>query len=270
MDIGGLLFGAAKGATSLLDDMAGAALTMESIAKTGKAPKVLMAPNGKPSKLTPQQWAEVRTPAFKKGFGDWENDPTNATKALDENGEPRVFYHGTTKSFDTFDPAKSARTDRAASRNLGFFFTDSLPDATRYAQWNGAKGSVLPVYLNTRAQEVMPWSQHEDLNMGVFNKMKESNFGFTPEDQKLWEQQETARVKGMRQNIIESGKDGINIVSPTGKRLETVVFDPKQIKSAAGNNGNFDMTDPNIYKALLALPFGGAMLGGMTAQGGRQ
>lgn len=32
----------------------------------------LKAPNGKPSKLTPRQWVQVRTEAFKKWFGDWE------------------------------------------------------------------------------------------------------------------------------------------------------------------------------------------------------
>ena len=30
------------------------------------------APNGKPSKLTEEQWLLVRTPNFKKWFGDWE------------------------------------------------------------------------------------------------------------------------------------------------------------------------------------------------------
>ncbi len=33
-----------------------------------------LAPNGKPSNLTYEQWVQVRTPAFKKWFGDWEKD----------------------------------------------------------------------------------------------------------------------------------------------------------------------------------------------------
>jgi hypothetical protein len=32
----------------------------------------LKAPNGKPSHLTERHWAQVRTPAFKHRFGDWE------------------------------------------------------------------------------------------------------------------------------------------------------------------------------------------------------
>lgn len=51
------------------------------------------APNGKKSKLTELQWVLVRTNAFKQWFGDWENDPANASKVLDENGEPLVVWH---------------------------------------------------------------------------------------------------------------------------------------------------------------------------------
>ena len=54
----------------------------------------LLAPNGKPSNLTEKQYAQVRTKAFKEWFGDWENDPKNASKVVDENGEPLVVYHG--------------------------------------------------------------------------------------------------------------------------------------------------------------------------------
>jgi hypothetical protein len=69
------------------------------IAEQGK----LLAPNGKPSKLNRYQWAQVRTDNFKNWFGDWENDPENASKAVDENGEPLVVYHGTNADFNVFD-----------------------------------------------------------------------------------------------------------------------------------------------------------------------
>jgi len=53
----------------------------------------LIAPNGKKSNLTPEQYKLVRTPQFKAWFGDWENDPQNASKVVDENGEPLVMWH---------------------------------------------------------------------------------------------------------------------------------------------------------------------------------
>jgi len=52
----------------------------------------LLAPNGKPSNLTPEQYELVRKPEFKAWFGDWENKP-NENMLTDENEEPMVWYH---------------------------------------------------------------------------------------------------------------------------------------------------------------------------------
>jgi hypothetical protein len=66
-----------------------------------------LAPNGKPSNLTHKQWHLVRTPEFKAWFGDWENDPKNASKVVDSNGEPLPVYHGTTQGgFNVFNMGK--------------------------------------------------------------------------------------------------------------------------------------------------------------------
>ena len=37
-------------------------------------PGWMKAPNGKPTNLTERQWVQVRTPAFKRWFGDWERN----------------------------------------------------------------------------------------------------------------------------------------------------------------------------------------------------
>lgn len=64
----------------------------------------MKAPNGKPTRLNERQWLQVRTPSFKAWFGDWENDPANASKVVDENGEPLVVYHGSENAgFTVFD-----------------------------------------------------------------------------------------------------------------------------------------------------------------------
>ena len=64
----------------------------------------LLAPNGKISKLTEEQWVTVRTKAFKKWFGDWTkitqnedgnwNIPDDVSKVIDfETGEPMIIFH---------------------------------------------------------------------------------------------------------------------------------------------------------------------------------
>ncbi|MCZ4053237.1 hypothetical protein NAI64_05790 [Oxalobacter sp. OxGP1] len=40
--------------------------------KYRRTPLWMKAPNGKPTKLTERQWVQVRTPNFKRWFGDWE------------------------------------------------------------------------------------------------------------------------------------------------------------------------------------------------------
>ena len=62
----------------------------------------LLAPNGKVSKLTEQQYAQVRTKAFIEWFGDWINDPKNASKVVDGNVEPLVVYHNARTFYTDF------------------------------------------------------------------------------------------------------------------------------------------------------------------------
>ncbi len=69
----------------------------------GAGEKLLLAPNGKPSNLSSDLYKIVRSKEFKDWFGDWENDPENASKVLDENGEPKVVWHGSDVDFNVFD-----------------------------------------------------------------------------------------------------------------------------------------------------------------------
>jgi hypothetical protein len=93
----------------------------------------LLAPNGEPSKLTPEQYKLVRTPEFKAWFGDWENDPQNASKVVDENGEPLVVYHGTDVKFNQFDKSKIGFGSGEENEKNGFYFTSNYSIAKGYA-----------------------------------------------------------------------------------------------------------------------------------------
>jgi hypothetical protein len=79
----------------------------------------MQAPNGEATKLSERQWVQVRTPRFKKWFGDWEAARAkggvwaveDVSKAVGENGEPLVVYHGSDKGgFAEFEaPGGSGR-----------------------------------------------------------------------------------------------------------------------------------------------------------------
>ena len=85
---------------------------------------VLLAPNGKPSNLTPEQYRLVRTPEFKAWFGDWENDPENASKVVDENGEPLVVYHGSKNRFSEFSKQQIGTHTHKSYKHNNHFYDD--------------------------------------------------------------------------------------------------------------------------------------------------
>ena len=94
-------------------------------AKRNKEGK-LLAPNGKVSKLTERQYVQVRTKAFKEWFGDWEHNPSEASKIVDkETGEPLVVYRG----------INNANYDKVYA-----YYTDSKEEAIMYSRGQFTKG----------------------------------------------------------------------------------------------------------------------------------
>lgn len=189
-----------------------------------------MAPNGKPSNLTAKQYEQVRTPAFKKWFGDWENDPANASKVVDENGEPKVYYHGTSKDVDF----KKFNINRN-----GAWFTDSQETASGYADENDSRTydknnspRVFPVFLNIRRPE-------------MFNNMITS------------EQKDKLRYADNYKKLQGQYFQDIYFRKPIGQRTDglyytddksviVVLESPNQIKSATANVGTFSTEDAKI------------------------
>ena len=96
----------------------------------------MRAPNGEQTKLTEQQWLAVRTPAFKQWFGDWEHDTENASKILDENGEPLVVYRGVNANFLERDGTLPGRIHNPQTweKQPGAFFTSNLKAARTYTR----------------------------------------------------------------------------------------------------------------------------------------
>jgi len=108
----------------------------------------MKAPNGKDTNLTERQWLQVRTKAFKDWFGDWINDPANASKVVDENGEPWVVYHGGRKNIDAF----REKSDRFED-TYGIYTTDDKIKAGVYAMME--HGDIYSVFLNIKNPKIV-------------------------------------------------------------------------------------------------------------------
>ncbi|WP_099465547.1 ADP-ribosyltransferase-containing protein [Parabacteroides provencensis] len=206
----------------------------ESIIERSKADGMYMkAPNGKPTNLNEKQWVQVRSKAFKKWFGDWENDPQKSSKVLDKNGEPLVVYHGTlTNGLTKFK--KEFVGSRYSYDEKGFFFINSEKIARDYAvsEYDSTrKGEVVSVFINLRNPLVadVKWCKKNGLGGRVFEDNDVIEF---------WDNYQSLMIEE------SENKDGV-IVSD-GKYTMTVAFEPNQIKSATDNNGNYSLFDDDI------------------------
>ena len=213
----------------------------------------MKAPNGKPTNLTEDQWVAVRTPAFKSWFGDWENDPKNASKVVDENGEPLVVYHGTPLGgFDTFKRQQNYFTsmkwyadryqDESASSNY-------IPDKHE----SPATKMTYAVFLNIKK----PFDTRNKKERGIFEKefYRQWGYGAPLSDKGLpdWtdgdDLQEFFEEKGYEYDglILDEGGIPDNNGGVISRGISYVSFEPNQIKSATDNNGAFSPDDANIY-----------------------
>jgi len=118
--------------------------------------EVLLAPNGNVSNLDSINYKLVRTPEFKKWFGDWENDKENSSKILDENGEPLVVYHGTERMFNKFNYKYSSQ---------GIFWFSSNKDKILRGE-SGAFKSKMVISVFISAKKVAGWKEYESLTLG--------------------------------------------------------------------------------------------------------
>ena len=176
---------------------------------------------------------------FKRWFGDWQNDPKNASKVVNADGTPKVVYHGTNAEFTVFDLSKSGRNYGETSEGLFFFtnkrsgYQDSALDYAKAAARNGGEATVGEYYLDIK------------------NPLRLYSDGyFTP----------TAYFDQNAQDIYEkylSGNyDGIIIENRNKSADDSIIYmldNPNQIKSATDNIGTFDGSNPDtLYSSRTA------------------
>ena len=176
----------------------------------------MKAPNGRLSNLSENQWVTIRTKQFKDWFGDWENDPDEASQAVDENGEPKVFYHNTDNDFTVFDATKNGTHTDAGWLGDGFYF---------YGDENEGDG-------------------YGHKKMAVFLNVRNMYYASSEENEKLAEANDREKSVAFRNEIEDEGYDGVYYNGDL--RQEAVVFYPEQIKSATDNIGTFDASNPDI------------------------
>ena len=238
----------------------------EKIVTDAKANGTYMtAPNGEKTKLDAEQWATVRTTNFKNWFGDWENDPENASKVVDENGEPMVVWHGRSAEFNTFEKKEGVRFIMGLEDKVkaeGFFFSPDKGLAEEFAsnssRHRGGKANVVPCFLNIRKPMDLTGEDYDRIYEDVTGW--EYMVGMDTQDN-LWGIMDE---EGMADKIKEKGYDGAIFVEEVDDSYEPTkisycALDANQIKSAENNNGDFSADNNDIrfsLKSMMAKPEG--------------
>lgn len=181
----------------------------------------LLAPNGNVSNLTEKQYVQVRTKTFKDWFGDWENDPKNASKVVDENGEPLVVIHNTkTPNITIFKPGVADSIYFADKGGQNFV------SGFERGEYN------YEVFLNIRKPTFdTEWTGDEDSD-GLLVRLSK---------QQIIDNTDSEEEKAKALEVLKDGEyAGFFAVS-----------NPNQIKSATGNTGAFSKEDDDIYHSSV-------------------
>jgi hypothetical protein len=206
-----------------------------------------LAPNGKPSNLTPEQYRLVRTPAFKAWFGDWENSPETASKVVDENGEPLVVNHTyeTEKAPNIFQKSKEVYIDGKYKR---IFENDDI-----YQKLEGIYGNTIidGVKYDVASDYWEFWFTNKIFGEGFEDEVKYISCFLNIKN--LYVSENGGGGQGSFGGMTSDydGISGIKITNADGQDGMDyyIVLFSNQIKLADGTNTTFDSNNPDIRYA---------------------
>lgn len=188
---------------------------------------------------------QTETPAFKEWFGK--------SVTVDEKGEPKVYYHGTSKDADF-------RTFKIGGR--GTFFTDSPESASKYAEENDSMKLVMSNRVkngtfeldnvNTKSRVIPAYLKIENPYKVTEADMKDYKLR---QNYAKWQKDFTTQKLAQGYDAIDYGNGVISVLKPN------------QIKSAIGNSGAFSLKSNDITGSVgvhVLLPIVGVGLGAAT------
>lgn len=219
---------------------------------------------------------QIETPEFKTWFAD--------SKVVDAAGKPQIVYHGTVaqprgnaQGFDTFSTFKN---------ELGSHFGNTAQaNSFTHAPENGR---VMPVYITLknplRMQDEGAWDiatiNKQLIDKGILTEAQVESIFSLPDEAAVEVMQAAIKAKGYDGIVYLNRREGMSKATLKGLMQipfseqnamsdqvfknnardasdSYIAFDPSQIKSAVGNNGNFNPNDPNILRqaAFHGSPF---------------
>lgn len=162
---------------------------------------------------------------------DKDFSPKPASKVVDEDGRPKVMYHGTNSgAFTVFDPGLGNKQARLNTLGPGNYFASNMESASRYGD------RVVEAYVSIQN----PYIARPQT--GGLKAQIEQEFGI-----------DLPSREEIQAALRQRRYDGVILYEPgMGREIRTAVaFSPEQIKSATDNVGTFDAGNPDIRYSLF-------------------
>lgn len=222
---------------------------------------------------------EDREQNFNRWFGN--------SVVKDSSGKPIVVYHGTNQPVNSFSKTRRGMATNASSAKKAYFFTDSSEVAEKYARSAGgvirhniaayekkAKAMKNEVdRLERIAHSTGKWEAYEK----AMEEWEKFELDTMREDDTLGQSivpvylrlenplvhdfqhsmQGVGGIDNLVKTAIKNGNDGVifkNLIDPEPSSNHYAVFKPSQIKSATGNNGDFNPNKADITKEAMDVP----------------
>lgn len=230
----------------------------------------MKAPNGKPTNLDERQWAQVRTGAFKKWFGDWEKAAegspsvakTNSSKIVDENGEPKVVYDDNGQVIPLSERFVAGNTDirykQDGAENSRHTSQDVEAAATRLAESLGERVRIVRD-VNEIENEDKRFQDNQRKSKGWFNTRTGEIVVVLPnatdiEDVQATILHEAVGHKGLRELVGDDRFDDFLDKVYAAASLETR---KKIVDLAKQNHWNFRLSTEEYIAGLSETGFSG-------------
>lgn len=156
---------------------------------------------------------------FNENFWKWFGD----SKIVNKDGSPMKVYHGTVKDFDSFE------TPNHFKDTEGYYFTNDTKYASKFSLCDiyhdlesDESPCIMPVYLSIQNPYVIKMSDRDLIE----------TLGYSSD---------------FYNEVKNGGYDGVMLEDLS----QIFVFKNTQIKSAYGNNGNFDSKNSNINESNM-------------------
>ena len=185
----------------------------------------------KNSPVKPKYQNVTESQQFKRWFGDWQNNPKQASKVVNDDGTPMVVYHGSTvKDIDIFQTSNANGTG-------GLYLTTNRSVAESFA---GEDGEVYESYVNLRKPLIIDANGAYYDNIPTPSEMVGNKYAFGGN---------TVDTNAIAAYARGAGYDGVivkNVREVAGFGDDIIAFQPEQIKSATDNIGTFDPNNQRI------------------------